>query len=63
MHKFESSAEELQKLFGFLQQYEVVLTHKFKELFDAKSVVEAVILIAQNTINLITKQKKDLDCA
>ena len=63
MLQFESSAEELHKLFGYLQKYEVVLTNTFKELYDQLSDLEAVILIAQNTVENIDKQKKDLELA
>jgi hypothetical protein len=43
-----------------MQDYEVVLTHKFKALFDAKSVVEMAIVAAQHQIGLISRRRFEL---
>jgi hypothetical protein len=50
---FRSSTQVLEKLFGYLQNLPVVLTHKFKALFEAKILVEMTLVKTQHNIGLI----------
>jgi len=50
---FESAAESLEKFFKTLERFPIILTHEFKNLYDAKSKVEAEVLDAQHKITLI----------
>jgi hypothetical protein len=60
MREFQCSTLKLDKFFGYLQNYPIVLTNKFKELFNAKSVVEMTLVKAQHQICLVQKLKIDI---
>jgi hypothetical protein len=42
-----------------LEGFEMIHTNAFKELYDAKSRLEAAISIAENKIKKATEQRKD----
>jgi hypothetical protein len=53
LRQFRISTRELGKFFGHLQNFPVVMIHKFKAQFDAKSVVEMTLAKAQHKIGCI----------
>ena len=61
--QFESAAESLGKFFKTLEKFPLVLTHQFRDLYNAKSNVEAVVLDAQHKITLLEQEKEKYDLA
>ena len=55
MKQFRFSITALEKLFRICQNFDIVMTKEFKNLFDAKGVLEMKLMKAQNQINLIEK--------